>query len=447
MKGGGRASPVPFFLLVAMKKFIPLLLILFLLPSFAFALSGNLTKFVRPSTSNIIKTYPATGTSPAGGLAFTSSSAVSMIGTAAQIGLMMYTGGFGPVASTVLGGLFTAGINLADAYNRGLFNSGPLNDVANSALPSTLPESLTGVKLDCAGQTQCTAGKVALIGNRISHSEVTAGTTAAAAQAYLASKNPNPQFQSNGQYLVYWYNIHVVGSYFYVWQDTYAVGNSNFINGVPDSFVRPATITENSPQEQSLAQKLAQALGLPEVQTALRDAIKSVPEILKDVPTPITNNQVNEYITNNNTYNNDYINYLTDLKNTYQGDTAWIDQAIAEAQKDQSKEEIQQAEQESANAPSLSIPEIKTVNIQPILDLTGDLSGVFPFGLISSFVSGMASLVAEPTPPTLHIDAGIFQKDVDFSVFNGMASFLRGVMSFLLYGLTAFYCVRLFARM
>lgn len=428
-----------------MKKKVTFALLLFLLPSLAFGLSGNLLKFPRPSTTNIVKTYPASGSSPAGGLAFTTSSAISMVGTAAQVGMLMYTGGLGGVASSVIGGLFSAGVNLADAYNRGFFNDGPLADVANDAFPGSPPEDLSGVKIDCTGQSQCTPGKVAQLGYRISHSRTGGFTQQAAALNWFNGLHSG--FTSDGTQYVRYYDLHLNNGTWWCWVDNYYIGTGGYVNGVPDSFGKPSSIAESSPQEQSLAQKLAEALGLPEVQTALKNAIKQVPELLKDVPAPITNNQVNEYITNNNTYNDDYISFLNDLKNTYQGDTTWIDQEIAQAQKEQVKEELDNAEKESANAPALTIPEIKTINIQPILDLTGELFGVFPFGLISSFVSGMSSLVAEPTPPSLHIDCGIFQKDIDFSVFNGFASFLRAVMSFLLYGLTAFFCVRLFARM
>lgn len=426
-----------------MKKFVVLVVLLCFCSS-AFALSGNLLKFTRPAPGNIIKTYPSTASTPSGGLAFTTSSAVSMIGTAAQIGIMVYTGGLGTTAASVLGGLVNVGINLATLYNSGVFNSGALGDVANSAFPSE-PEDYNGVKMNCAAgqEANCAGGKVAML---------TKGQTSSPAYessyAILTSPGYAPGwYKTNSSSWYYNFNLRKKPNT----TDTYQIDQTSYsvsyVVGVPDSFGRPATITEASPQEQTLAQKLAQALGLPEVQAALKSAIQQVPQALTNVPAPITNNQVTDYITNNNTYNQDYINYLTDLKNTYQGDQTWIDNEIAKAEKEQAKEEKEDAEEEQANAPLLQIPAIKKVDIKPITDLTGELSRVFPFGLVSAFCSGLSSLVAQPTAPSFTIDAGIFQKEINFSIFNSFASFIRSVMTFLIYGLTAFFCVRLFARM
>lgn len=124
------------------------------------------------------------------------------------------------------------------------------------------------------------------------------------------------------------------------------------------------------------------------------------------------------------------------------------DQAAADLAKAQqaAQEEVVKEEGYAATTPALAEIPAKEIDFGPIKSLTGDFSKVFPFGLIGSIVSPFSSLSAAPVTPSFTIDLGIHQREVTFTSFDGFASIIRSILSFLMYCLTAFFCFKLYAR-
>lgn len=100
-----------------------------------------------------------------------------------------------------------------------------------------------------------------------------------------------------------------------------------------------------------------------------------------------------------------------------------------------------------ADAPSLDIPEIKEVDFSPVTGLAGEMTSIFPFGLIESIRSAMVPFSATPQTPSFDIDLGFVRQTITFSSFDGVASFVRGLASFFFYCLTGLFCFRLYSRM
>lgn len=106
----------------------------------------------------------------------------------------------------------------------------------------------------------------------------------------------------------------------------------------------PNPLTLTPAQAQSLGQAIVNAFtSNPAVKDAIDSLAKAHPEVVT-TPTPITQQDINNWATTNNyNINQNYIDNLTNLKNTYEGDSTWIDQEIAKAQAEQEKEQTEDA--------------------------------------------------------------------------------------------------------
>lgn len=110
-------------------------------------------------------------------------------------------------------------------------------------------------------------------------------------------------------------------------------------------------------------------------------------------------------------------------------------------------EQAEQAEEVSANAPSLEIPAIKAVDFSPITNLTSVLSRTFPFGLFGAASTALSVLTVDPVAPSFVINTGLFEKEISFSSMDGFASVFRRVFAFFLYVGTGLLVVRIYSRM
>lgn len=118
---------------------------------------------------------------------------------------------------------------------------------------------------------------------------------------------------------------------------------------------------------------------------------------------------------------------------------------LAKAQAEAEKEEVKE-EDMTASTPGLDARDIAEIDFSPITNLSTEFSSVFPFGLITSIASGFGGLDSSPITPSFTIDLGLTQKEVNFSSFDSFASIIRSILSFLMYGLTGFFCFKLYAR-
>lgn len=66
--------------------------------------------------------------------------------------------------------------------------------------------------------------------------------------------------------------------------------------------------------------------------------------------------------------------------------------------------------------------------------------------MLSAAGSLFSVLVAPPLALSFEIDFGITSVIIDLSKFDGFASNIRAVISFLIYGLCAYVCFRIWSR-
>ena len=101
---------------------------------------------------------------------------------------------------------------------------------------------------------------------------------------------------------------------------------------------------------------------------------------------------------------------------------------------------------EDVDVPAVPELELKQINLDPIRETQGIMMNKFPFSVLSAAGSLFSVLVAPPLAPSFEIDFGITSVIIDLSKFDGFASNIRAVMSFLIYGLCAYVCLRIWSR-
>ena len=104
-------------------------------------------------------------------------------------------------------------------------------------------------------------------------------------------------------------------------------------------------------------------------------------------------------------------------------------------------------EEKPFEPPDTPKPELKSIDFQPIVDLKGKLMEKFPFCLLTAFGSAIDVLTADPIAPWCEFTLGFGKPIVlDLSILDSAASFIRGVMSFCIFGLCGFGCFRMWSR-
>ena len=178
------------------------------------------------------------------------------------------------------------------------------------------------------------------------------------------------------------------------------------------------------------------------------DLIKNNPDII-DHPDFLKSSEVKESLTSNkiDTIQNqlDDINeqLLIDPTNTE------LIQKKSELEKqleDVSEKTNEEKLDEDVEVPAVNVPELKQINLDPIRETQGIMMGKFPFSVLSAAGSLFSALAAPPLAPSFGIDLGITSITIDLSKFDGLASNIRAVMSFLIYGLCAYICLRIWSR-
>ena len=110
------------------------------------------------------------------------------------------------------------------------------------------------------------------------------------------------------------------------------------------------------------------------------------------------------------------------------------------AQSEQKEKDLEISE------PAVLVPELKSINLDPIKETLGIMMNKFPFSILGAAGSLFSALAAPPLAPSFVIDFGIAQMAIDLSTFDIFASNIRAVMSFLIYGLCAYVCLRIWSR-
>lgn len=108
--------------------------------------------------------------------------------------------------------------------------------------------------------------------------------------------------------------------------------------------------------------------------------------------------------------------------------------------------EAEKAEDLEISEPAVPDLELKSINLDPIKQTQGIMMGKFPFSVLSAAGSLFSVLVAPPLVPSFEIDLGITSVTIDLSKFDVFASNIRAVMSFLIYGLCGYVCLRIWSR-
>lgn len=109
-------------------------------------------------------------------------------------------------------------------------------------------------------------------------------------------------------------------------------------------------------------------------------------------------------------------------------------------------EQLEKAKDLEISEPAVPDPELKSINLDPIKETQGIMMNKFPFSILGAAGSMFSVLVATPQAPSFIIDLGIVQTPIDLSTYDIFASNIRAVMSFLIYGLCAYACLRIWSR-
>jgi len=229
--------------------------------------------------------------------------------------------------------------DLYKAYSNNWLQQKPeLNNVINQTFPGqpTTQGGYNNSNVACStAYSQCQPGLVAHL-EYVNTSQTGGWYNTTSGQATAAAWMAQfPKFTAPNVYLVA-RNLHVVGSYLYADLDNY---NVTYISGEPTTWGAPQSLT--APQMQQLADALANAFASnPAIKTALDNIAQSHPDVIT-LPPPLTQQDINNWAntTNYNT-NQEYISNLTNLAETYQGDT-YIQNELAKAQAEQEKEEAE----------------------------------------------------------------------------------------------------------
>ena len=141
----------------------------------------------------------------------------------------------------------------------------------------------------------------------------------------------------------------------------------------------------------------------------------------------------------------DLIGRLSDRANRNELERQKREQGQEQGQEDQKPKEDEPKEE--FKPPEVSETELKAIDFQPIVDLKDKMMTKFPFNLLTAFGSAIDILKAEPKAPSFEINLG-FDKPiiVDFSALDSFASFIRAVMSFLIFGACGWGCFRMWSR-
>lgn len=123
--------------------------------------------------------------------------------------------------------------------------------------------------------------------------------------------------------------------------------------------------------------------------------------------------------------------------------------AIAANQAAQAAQSAETAEPEdyTASAPSLTIPALKAVSFQPIIDARNLTMTKAPFTWFGTLPGILDDLVASPSAPNFTIDLGIIQQNIDLAFLDPFASTCRSIVAFFMYLMTVFLMIKIFRSM
>lgn len=101
----------------------------------------------------------------------------------------------------------------------------------------------------------------------------------------------------------------------------------------------------------------------------------------------------------------------------------------------------------TATPPGLTIPALKAVSFQPIIDARTLTMTKAPFTWFGSLPGILDGLVASPSAPNFTIDLGIFQQEIDLAFLDPFASTCRSIVAFFMYLMTVFLMIKIFRSM
>ena len=180
----------------------------------------------------------------------------------------------------------------------------------------------------------------------------------------------------------------------------------------------------------------------------LDDLIKNNPDII-DHPDLLKSAEVKQSLTSDKI---DTIqNQLDNINSQLESDPTNIELQQKKIDLEKQLDEVSEKNNEEkldedVDVPALSVPELKSINLDPIKETQGALMNKFPFSVLSASGSLFSALVAPPLAPSFVIDFGITSVTIDLSRFDDFASNIRAVMSFLIYGFCVYVCLKIWSR-
>ncbi|MBV5330636.1 MAG: hypothetical protein JZU65_23900 [Chlorobium sp.] len=347
----------------------------------------------------------------------------------------------GLAASAVLGYADSAPMDAVKAFNDGkVAGQSVFKSVMDMLFPPVAPVLGTGSHIACttAIYPTCTPGKIALLGAKYGGlGQVGPKPTADEAIALSGGT----RFLSPATlYMVCLppRNICAPGSCWIVESQNYTV---SYVDGVADTGVSAVPDVMPAEKIDSYLEALKDIMNnrtAPNVpaQVAIKELLPEYTPAVPAIPAEAVTNFNNNTTINNETAGDTYNQTISDIvTNNPTSVEAKIEEAKAQ-------------EMGSASVPALAPPVLHSIDFKPITDLKGTMMSTFPFGLVSSVATALGSLVADPVAPHFTINVGSFTTvEADFSCMNLLAEFLRNLIAFFFYCVTAFYCVRLFRGM
>lgn len=292
----------------------------------------QITKIPLSSVGQKIKTIPASTAQEASmNLAFLGSAgSYKMIGDFLTVALSCYSAPLGIAASFGLGYVYDALFNTQQAYNAHMLQQ---DAGLNGVIASTFPTSSTYPTPTDTFSSNC--GNIKLSGN------VVPPVSGCTGGGWLSSSTPAVEFSCSNKTAYYHFKQPVCGEAngvaFYKTQAipfTISQDQANWpLTGPPDQLT--------DARAAQLAQALANAVAnSPALRDALDNVIKNNPSLVQSPSSPITQQQIQNWANTNN-YNTtqNYIDYLTNLANTYEGDTTSINNELERAKAEQEKEQ------------------------------------------------------------------------------------------------------------